>query len=602
MIVDQTRLHINALHEPDLAQVGAALARDCAESRPRLMTLSGSLGTGKTTLVRSLLRALGVEGRIKSPSFSVMEVYDTSIGPVHHCDFYRLKSPSDWRDLGLRDLLDGEQLLIVEWPEMAEGLPQADLRLALDFTRAEDATGPRSLTLTAQKPLPHTRALLPLLEASVQTQMNAQRRDLVLGAGAALLLGFQTQDVMALEVLAVRLWPARDYTRVAIEHDSPGLAFRTNLLTQPDRLLVDIEGMQLSPALKELVARIAPNDPYIAGVRVGQFQPTVVRLVFDLKQPVKPQVFMLSPVAQYAHRLVLDFYPQQEIDPLLSFLASVDQGPAKPEGVTPQAPAPSPPPPKPAERDPIAAFADPPGQVSTQRLVTIALDPGHGGEDPGAVGKSGAREKDIVLAIARRVKRLIDRQSGVKAFLTRDGDYFVPLGRRVQKARAVRADLFVSIHADAWISPHAKGSSVYVLSERGASSAAARWMAKQENRSDEIGGLSIESKDRLLTQTLLDMSTTAQIKDSLKLAKSVLSEIGEINTLHKRQVEQAGFAVLKAPDIPSILIETAFISNPDEERRLKDDGYQNQIAQAIVDGLLAYLENNPPLARRAKRS
>jgi N-acetylmuramoyl-L-alanine amidase len=240
--------------------------------------------------------------------------------------------------------------------------------------------------------------------------------------------------------------------------------------------------------------------------------------------------------------------------------------------------------------------------VSTQRLVTIALDPGHGGEDPGAVGKSGAREKDIVLAIARRVKRLIDRQSGVKAFLTRDGDYFVPLGRRVQKARAVRADLFVSIHADAWISPHAKGSSVYVLSERGASSAAARWMAKQENRSDEIGGLSIESKDRLLTQTLLDMSTTAQIKDSLKLAKSVLSEIGEINTLHKRQVEQAGFAVLKAPDIPSILIETAFISNPDEERRLKDDGYQNQIAQAIVDGLLAYLENNPPLARRAKRS
>lgn len=602
MIVDQTRLHINALHEPDLAQVGAALARDCAESRPRLMTLSGSLGTGKTTLVRSLLRALGVEGRIKSPSFSVMEVYDTSIGPVHHCDFYRLKSPSDWRDLGLRDLLDGEQLLIVEWPEMAEGLPQADLSLALDFTRAEDATGPRSLTLTAQKPLPHTRALLPLLEASVQTPMNAQRRDLVLGAGAALLLGFQTQDAMALEVLAVRLWPARDYTRVAIEHDSPGLAFRTNLLTQPDRLLVDIEGMQLSPALKELVARIAPNDPYIAGVRVGQFQPTVVRLVFDLKQPVKPQVFMLSPVAQYAHRLVLDFYPQQEIDPLLSFLASVDQGPAKPEGVTPQAPAPSPPPPKPAERDPIAAFADPPGQVSTQRLVTIALDPGHGGEDPGAVGKSGAREKDIVLAIARRVKRLIDRQSGVKAFLTRDGDYFVPLGRRVQKARAVRADLFVSIHADAWISPHAKGSSVYVLSERGASSAAARWMAKQENRSDEIGGLSIESKDRLLTQTLLDMSTTAQIKDSLKLAKSVLSEIGEINTLHKRQVEQAGFAVLKAPDIPSILIETAFISNPDEERRLKDDGYQNQIAQAIVDGLLAYLENNPPLARRAKRS
>jgi N-acetylmuramoyl-L-alanine amidase len=576
MIVDQTRLHFNALDETHLSQVGAALARDIQTTGLRLITLSGSLGAGKTTLVRGLLSSLGVDGRVKSPSFSVIEPYDTWIGPAHHCDFYRLKSPRDWRDLGLRDLLDGQQLVLIEWPEMADGLPLADIQLALDFANPEDPEGPRSLTIRSRKPLPETQAQTSA--RSTPGLASGARRHLLLAAGATLLLGLQPTDAKAIEVLAVRLWPARDYTRVAIEHDTPGIAFRTSLLSQPDRLVVDIDGMQLSPALKDLVASIAPNDPYIASVRVGQFQPTVVRLVFDLKQPVKPQVFTLMPVAQYAHRLVFDFYPAQEKDPLLAFLQST-------------------------ERDPIADFANTPGQEpAVQRLVTIALDPGHGGEDPGAIGKSGAREKDIVLAIARRVKRRIDQQPNIKAFLTRDGDYFVPLGRRVQKARAVRADLFVSIHADAWVSPHAKGSSVYVLSERGASSAAARWMAKQENRSDEIGGLSIESKDRLVTQTLLDMSTAAQIKDSLKLAKAVLTEIGTVNTLHKRQVEQAGFAVLKAPDIPSILIETAFISNPDEERRLRDDRYQDQIAQAVVDGLLAYLENNPPLARRAKLS
>lgn len=597
MIVDQTRLHFNALSEDGLARVGEALAHDCQAAGLRFITLSGSLGTGKTTLVRSLLRALGVTGRVKSPSFSVMESYETSLGAAHHCDFYRLQSGSDWRGLGLRDLLDGEQLVLIEWPERAEGLPPADLSLTLSFAEPDRPEGPRRLSLASMRPLPATQSVL-LAQAPAESEgCDPSRRALLLTAGTVLLLGVYSGSAEALEVMAVRLWPAKDYTRVAIEHDQTALVFRTSQLSSPDRLLVDIEGLQLSPALKDLVAKIAPNDPYIAGVRVGQFQPTVVRMVFDLKQPVRPQVFQLSPVAQYAHRLVLDFYPTQERDPLLAFLESVEQST---KGPPPQA---QPTPQQPSSADPISAFADGPSRSSsTARLVTIALDPGHGGEDPGAVGKRGTREKDVVLAIAKRLKRQIDRQPNVKAFLTREGDYFVPLGRRVEKARAVRADLFVSIHADAWISPHAKGSSVYVLSERGASSAAARWMARQENRSDEIGGLSVETKDRLVAQTLLDMSTTAQIKDSLKLARSVLTEIGEVNTLHKRQVEQAGFAVLKAPDIPSILVETAFISNPDEEQRLKDEAYQDQIARAIVDGLMRYLQNNPPLARRAQRS
>jgi len=583
MIVDQTRLHFNALNQAELARLGEALALDIQQEGLRLVTLSGGLGSGKTSLVRALLRALGVEGRIKSPSFSVMEPYETALGPAHHCDFYRLRRPEDWRELGLRDLLDGEQLVLIEWPEKAEGLPTPDLRIELGFQSEDAAEEPRRAVVRSRGPLPQAQSLLQLIEGPSP----ARRRELLLAMGSALLLGVLPDGAQAIEVLAVRLWPARDYTRVAIEHDHARLAFRTSQLSNPDRLVVDIEGMQLSAALRDLVAKIVPSDPYIASVRVGQFQPSVVRLVFDLKQPVRPQVFQLQPVAQYAHRLVLDFYPQQEQDPLLSFLESVEQARKAP----PTAP----------ERPPLAEPPTPKAD-GLERLVTIALDPGHGGEDPGAIGQRGTREKDVVLSIARRVKKMIDRQPKVKAFLTRDGDYFVPLGRRVQKARAVRADLFVSVHADAWVSPHARGSSVYVLSERGASSAAARWMARQENRADDVGGLPIDTHDRQVNQTLLDMSTAAQIKDSLKLAKAVLSEIGEVNTLHKRQVEQAGFAVLRAPDIPSILVETAFISNPEEERRLKDEDYQDQIARAITEGLMRYLQNNPPLARRAKLS
>jgi N-acetylmuramoyl-L-alanine amidase len=422
-----------------------------------------------------------------------------------------------------------------------------------------------------------------------------KRRSLLLGSGGALLLGLFGPSG-ALSVAAVRVWPANDYTRVTIEHDSKTLAFKTSLLTAPDRLVVDLEGLQLSPMLKELVARIQPNDPFIAQVRVGQYQANIVRLVFDLKQGIRPQVFTLEPVGLYQHRLVIDLYPTQEVDPLLAFLQSYEQDRSQSAKAAP----PEEPPKQSAQAGPSEAKPSPaPGgkKPTVSRLVTIALDPGHGGEDPGAVGKGGTREKDVVLRIARLLKSELDSQPGVRTYLTRDGDYFVPLGRRVEKARRVGADLMVSIHADAWVSPKAKGSSVYVLSQRGATSAAARWMAQKENASDAIGGIKLGSGDQQLQQTLLDMSTTAQIKDSLKLGNAVLRHIKGVNELHKQQVEQAGFAVLKAPDIPSILVETAFISNPEEEKRLRDMRYQQEMARALRRGIVQYLEQNPPLSK-----
>ncbi|MEJ5210491.1 MAG: N-acetylmuramoyl-L-alanine amidase, partial [Burkholderiales bacterium] len=239
----------------------------------------------------------------------------------------------------------------------------------------------------------------------------------------------------------------------------------------------------------------------------------------------------------------------------------------------------------------------PRGGMAFDRLITIAIDAGHGGEDPGARGYRGTQEKDVTLAIARRVKAKLDEEPNMRGFLIRDGDYFIPLGQRVAKARRVQADLFVSIHADAFVNPEASGSSVFALSENGATSAAARWLAKRENEADLIGGVNLDVKDTYLKKTLLDLSQTATINDSLKLGKAVLAELGGINKLHKGEVEQAGFAVLKAPDIPSILVETAFITNPQEEARLTDEDYQDRLAAAIVAGIKRYFARNPPLAR-----
>ena len=483
-------------------------------------------------------------------------------------------------------------------------------------------------------------------------------------------------------IVAVRLWPAADYTRITIESDS-ALVTRTQMVADPPRLAVDIEGIDLVPELKELVGRIRPDDPHIAGLRVGQYAPKVVRLVVDLKQPSTPQVFALPPIAAYNHRLVFDLYPSQAPDPLADLIAqrsaaatpsptaaSTSASPSAPPSAIAsptdaQAPDPlanllalheqkqaksevatlnktiannsinksdegqkdlknsapslTPAPPRPsgsglmeATRSPGADLplphpasstspATPAAPGSTQRLIVVALDPGHGGEDPGAIGPAGTQEKNVVLDIARKLRERLNATSvngnPLRAYLTRDADYFVPLHVRVEKARRVQADLMVSLHADAFMTPDPAGGSVYALSTSGASSAAARWMANKENAADVVGGLNVKAKDAAVQRALLDMSTTAQIKDSLQLGSAMLREMSRVGKLHKPQVEQAGFAVLKAPDIPSVLVEAAFISNPQEEARLNDDAFQDRLADALLRGIVRYFQANPPLAR-----
>lgn len=450
--------------------------------------------------------------------------------------------------------------------------------------------------------------------------------------------------------MAVRVWPAPEYSRVTIESDTK-LVARQTFVAQPPRLAVDIEGIELNPALRELVAKVRADDPNIAGIRVGQNAPGVVRLVIDLKQAASPQVFTLAPVAAYQHRLVFDLYPEKTTDPLEALISEhlregasspsaqalaptsasatassaghyskpatstnstarttergkekdpleelIAQHSIRPAPTTPPAPAipPAHPPSPVPTQSPIAAR-------TTDRLIIIALDPGHGGEDPGAIGPGGTREKDVVLKVAHLLRERINASSvggnPMRAYLTRDGDYFVPLGSRVEKARRVQADLFVSIHADAFTTPSARGASVFALSQSGASSSAARWLANKENQADLVGGLNVRTQDRHVQSALLDMSTTAQIKDSLRLGSVLLGEIGSMAHLHKPKVEQAGFAVLKAPDIPSVLVETAFISNPGEEAKLRSPAYQTQLADALMRGILHYFAKNPPLAR-----
>ena len=430
---------------------------------------------------------------------------------------------------------------------------------------------------------------------------NAKRRDLlknIAKASALLFLG-PSQLAFGAKLLAVRMWPAKDYTRVTLESDEI-LKVSHQLLTNPHRLVVDVEGLELTNTLKELVAKVKSNDPYVSQVRVGQFQPRVVRLVFDLKESIQPQLFSLEPVGSYQNRLVFDLYPTVANDPLMELVRSSSKKSAAldledPIGAIARKEALKQDKQDKSNKDDSAHKSDP--KSSYKRLLTIAIDPGHGGEDPGAIGKRGSREKDIVLAIARKLKDKIEQEPDMRSYLTRDGDYFVPLHTRVNKARRVQADLFVSVHADAFVQPHAKGASVFALSQQGATSTAARWLANKENNADLIGGLNIKSQDKQVAQLLLDMSTTAQIKDSLKLGDAVLKQIGGFAKLHKKHVEQASFAVLKAPDVPSILIETAFISNPEEEARLNDLEYQEQIASAILKGIRSYFAKNPPVAK-----
>ncbi|OGA73030.1 MAG: N-acetylmuramoyl-L-alanine amidase [Betaproteobacteria bacterium RIFCSPLOWO2_12_FULL_65_14] len=364
------------------------------------------------------------------------------------------------------------------------------------------------------------------------------------------------------QVLAGRIWPARDYTRITLESKSE-MKFSVFGVKDPERLVLDLEASEVSPALAELQDKVTAEDPYIQGLRVAHNRPGVIRVVLDLKAEIKPQVFTLKPIGEYGYRLVLDIYPAVALDPLAALIeeSQKKQTPDKPR---------------------------------VERLATIVIDPGHGGEDPGAIGRHRSREKDVTLIIARRLKALVDAEPNMRALLTRDGDFYLPLQVRVEKARKVRADLFVSIHADAFVRPHARGSSVFALSERRATSEAAQWLAKKENEADLIGGVNLDVKDRYLAQTLLDLSQTATIDHSLRLGSSVLRRLGAVNTLHKPRVEQASFAVLKAPDVPSILVETAFISNPQEEKRLNDEAYQDRLARALLEGIKDYIARHPP--------
>ena len=433
-----------------------------------------------------------------------------------------------------------------------------------------------------------------------------KRRDLLRGVGSVALLLGANELAFGASIVAVRVWPAAEYTRVTLESDTP-LSIRHFMADNPQRLVIDIDGLELSPTLRELVGKVRSDDPFIDGVRVGQNQPRMVRLVIDLKQPTAPQLFTLAPVAAYQHRAVFDLHPTHERDPLLALVQDKAQAEQKaaqavqdalgefigkmnaPVGPRTAASAPL----------PVAAASAPPlTQSRIDRLIIVALDPGHGGEDPGATGPTGLREKDVVLAVALKLRDRINAVPGMRAMLTRDADFFVPLQERVRKARRVQADLFVSIHADAFFKPHARGASVFALSQGGATSTAARWMADKENAADLVGGVNIKAKDATVLRTLLDMSTTAQIKDSLKLGGEVLGQIRKVGYLHKGSVEQAGFAVLKAPDVPSILVETAFISNPEEEAKLRSDAYRDQLVDALTSGIKRYFAKNPPLARQ----
>lgn len=431
----------------------------------------------------------------------------------------------------------------------------------------------------------------PLITATAHCHRPSVSSATFLSIAAFLLLSFGNAVFANTIVSSARVWPAPEYTRLTLESTLP-IRYSLSMVKDPDRVVVDLEHVMLSPELVSLPGKIEAADPYIRAVRIGRFKPTILRLVLDLKTDAAPQAFVLKPVGGYGYRLVLDIYPAIPPDPLMALLnentTAILQQDLNADSRTNV---------KANNKTARNTETSRKNKPETIRLITVAIDPGHGGEDPGAISRSGTHEKDITLAIAKKLKAKIDKEPNMRAALTREGDYFISLPMRLVKARQLNADLFVSVHADAFIKPHARGSSVFALSERGATSAAARWLAKKENEADLIGGVNMNIKDPYLKQTLLDLSQTATINDSLKLGREVLSQIGDINHLHKSDVEQAGFAVLKSPDIPSILVETAFISNPDEEKKLKNAAYQDKLAEAMLAGIKRYFANNPPLAR-----
>jgi N-acetylmuramoyl-L-alanine amidase len=388
---------------------------------------------------------------------------------------------------------------------------------------------------------------------------------------AALLLSVVTSPFAAqVKIHGARIWSAPDHTRIVLDIAAP-VRHKIFSLDGPHRLVIDISDAQFSGELPTADG----GDRLVAGLRSGVREGDDLRVVLDLKQDVKAKSFLLEPNSEYGHRLVIDVSPK----------------------ATPG-------------RMQVASRTEPsmvPHHLSVQpkgvrhRDVIIAVDAGHGGEDPGAIGPSGTREKDVTLAISRKLADRINRQRGMRAVLIRDGDYFIALRQRIEKARQQRADLFVSIHADAFRDRRVRGSSVYTLSNGGATSEAARWLAERENRADLIGGVNLAERNDVLASVLLDMTQNATLEHSTIAAERVLSKLRALGDVHQTHIQKAGFAVLKSPDIPSMLVETAFISNPDEEQRLRSGSYQNKLADYIVDGIIDYFEDYPPPGTRFAR-
>ena len=400
------------------------------------------------------------------------------------------------------------------------------------------------------------------------------------------LIAFFVTNVFA--DVQTRVWPSNEYTRFTIE-STEYIKNDQSILKNPDRVVIDLKSININNSLKDLSKVDFKDNSSISGVRVAQYDPGTVRIVVDLRHESKIKIFSLKPFKSYGHRLVVDVYHEEdEIAHLLKQLQAKTGDDQKDNSQKAE-----------DEKTNLTTKEESKEEQpkeAVQAKIVVAIDAGHGGEDPGARGSSGTKEKDITLAIAKKLRDAINKEPNLQGVLIRDGDYFIPLAKRVAKARKLEADLFVSIHADAFTKKSVKGSSVFALSERGASSAFAKFIANKENESDLIGGVSIDDKHPVLAQTLLDLSLSATINDSMKLGRYVLDEMGKVNTLHKKYVEQAGFAVLKAPDIPSILVETAFISNPKEEKNLRSESFQIKLAESVVKGIKTYLKTGANLA------
>ncbi len=411
----------------------------------------------------------------------------------------------------------------------------------------------------------------------MKTKMGWGMRSRALFAGIGVLLAAFAADVLAAaEVRGVRLWRAPDNTRLVFDLSGP-VQHSVFTLTAPNRIVIDINGAQLATKLEQLSLSNTP----ITSVRSAQRTPTDLRVVIDVSATVTPKSFSLAPNQQYGNRLVVDLFDQEAAAAEAS-APQVATAPSTPQPpVTPTQPAPSKLPPVPGGK----------------RDIVVAIDAGHGGEDPGALGPKGQHEKNVTLAIAKELQRQINQEKGFRGELVRTGDYFIPLRKRTEIARKKGADLFVSIHADAAPSRSAFGASVFALSDRGATSETARWLADNENRSDLIGGVgsvSLDDKDRMLAGVLLDLSMTATLSSSLNVGQKVLSNVSRVTPLHKRRVEQAGFMVLKSPDIPSILVETGFISNHNESQKLANRSHQQALARSIQTGIKQFFQQNPP--------